>query len=376
MLDTMKIATLVVCAGLLAGFGAGARYYARAQAGTPAASPSQVSSGPSASQSGGVTRGPAGVAAKIGKEEISEQELEKAVGVRLMTLRTEEYEVRRAALEELIGERLMKAEAARRGVSLDDLIKTEIDAKLTPPSMTEVNAILEANRARLGSMSEDDARKSIATQLARRGREARKTALVNELTAKADVRILIEPPRLNEAFDPLAPARGPKEAPVTIVEFSDFQCPYCSRSYATMKQLMQRYPTQIKWVFRDFPLPIHQDAQPAAVAARCAAEQSKFWEMHDLLFQNQRDLSAAALTRYGAEVGLKKEAYEACRASGKASAGIQKDLEAGQEFGVTGTPAFFINGRFLNGARPIESFTDIIDEELAMGQPKAGAPEK
>jgi predicted DsbA family dithiol-disulfide isomerase len=371
MLDIMKIATLVVCAGLLAGFGAGARY-ARVQAGSPAPALSQ--SAPSQSQAG--TRGPSGVAAKIGKEDITEQELEKAVGARLMTLRTEEYEVRRAALEELIGERLMKAEAAKRGVSLADLIKTEIDAKVTPPAATEINAILEANRSRLGSMSEDEARKSIATQLARRGREARKTALVSELTAKSEVRILLDPPRLNEAFDPAAPARGAKDAPVTIVEFSDFQCPYCSRSYATMKQLMERYPTQVKWVFRDFPLPIHQDAQPAAVAARCAAEQNKFWEMHDLLFQNQRDLSAAALTRYGTDVGLKAEAYAACRAAGKAGEGIQKDLEAGQEFGVTGTPAFFINGRFLNGARPIESFTQIIDEELAMGQPKAGAAER
>jgi protein-disulfide isomerase len=369
MLDIMKIATLVVCAGLLAGFGAGARY-ARAQAGTPAPAQSQ------SLQSQAGPRGPSAVAAKIGKEEITEQELEKAVGPRLMTLRTEEYEVRRAALEDLIGERLLKAEAAKRGVPVEELVRTEIDAKVTPPTDAEVNAILEANRSRLGSMSEDEARKSIAAQLTRRGRDTRRTALVNELTAKSEVRILIDPPRLHEAFDPAAPARGPKDAAVTIVEFSDFQCPYCSRSYATMKQLMQRYPTQVKWVFRDFPLPIHKDAQPAAVAARCASEQNKFWEMHDLLFQNQRDLSEPALVRYGTEVGLNAAAYATCRAAGKAGEGIQKDLEAGQEFGVTGTPAFFINGRFLNGARPIESFTQVIDEELAAGQPKSGAPER
>jgi protein-disulfide isomerase len=352
----MKIATLVVCAGLLAASAAIACGQA-AQAEKPqAARPSAPR--PAASS------GPAGAAAKVGSEVISEQELEAVVGSRLLTVRTEEYELRRAALEELIGDKLLKAEAGRRGVSVEALVKMEIDDKAPGPSEAEVNRILEANRNRLGAMSEADAKKSIAAQLTQRAKGMRREALVKELSVKSPVQILIEPPRLDAAFDPKAPARGPKDAVVTIVEFSDFQCPYCSRSNQTMHQLMQQYPTQVKWVFRDYPLPIHNEAIPAAEAARCAAEQGKFWEMHDHLFQNQRDLTPPALARYGAELKLDTAKFNACTTSGKHKDAIQKDMAAGNEFGVSGTPAFFINGRFLNGARPIEAFTTIIDEEL------------
>jgi protein-disulfide isomerase len=381
----MKIATLVVCAGLLAGFGAGARYgqaqasqtgrttppAAGAAAGTSATSPadtaSKASSPPAAGPATGLaSAAPSGAAAKVGSDVISQEDLEKIVAVRLLTLRTEEYEIRRAALQDLVGEKLLRAEASRRGVSFEDLVKTEIEAKTPVPPEAQISSILEANRNRLGSMSEAEARKSIADQLSRRAKDTRRDALVKELSAKTPVQILLSPPRLSNTSDPGAPIRGPKDAIVTIVEFSDFQCPFCSRSNVTMKQVMERYPTQVRWVFRDFPLPIHNDAEKAAVAARCAAEQGKFWEMHDVLFQNQSDLSVGALARYGTQIGLDASRYTSCQSVAKHMDAIQADLKAGTEFGVTGTPAFFINGRFVNGARPIDSFSEIIDEELQL----------
>jgi protein-disulfide isomerase len=153
---------------------------------------------------------------------------------------------------------------------------------------------------------------------------------------------------------------------VTLVEFSDFHCPFCKRVQPTLEQLMVKYPKQVKLVFRDFPLDqLHPQARGAAEAARCAHEQGKFWEYHDLLFTNAPKASPDDLGKYAEQVGLDGKKFDVCLSDGSQQAAVQQDVEEGSRLGITGTPMFFINGRPLSGALPFEQFVQVIEEELA-----------
>jgi protein-disulfide isomerase len=153
---------------------------------------------------------------------------------------------------------------------------------------------------------------------------------------------------------------------VTIVEFSDFQCPYCKQVQGTLKDLLAKYNGRVKLAFRDFPMrAIHPRAQTAAEASRCAEEQGKFWEYHDALFADQSKLDATGLASTARSMGLDEKSFQSCLASGKFKAQIETDLQDGGKAGVAGTPGFFVNGIFLSGSQPQAEFEKIIDSELA-----------
>lgn len=168
-----------------------------------------------------------------------------------------------------------------------------------------------------------------------------------------------------------AASRGSENAKVTIVEFSDFQCPYCANySTTTYNQIKKEYGDKIRYIFRDFPLGFHPFAQKAAEAARCAGDQSKFWEMHDLLFAKNSEWSAeksvdGTFVIYAGQIGADKAKFKECLASGKFAQAVKDDVALGSTVGVSGTPSFFINGQMLVGAQSFESFKTIIDKELA-----------
>ena len=164
------------------------------------------------------------------------------------------------------------------------------------------------------------------------------------------------------------PVEGSKNAPVTIVEFSDFQCPYCGRfAIETLSQIKTNYidTGKVKVVYKDFPLSFHENAQKAAEAAQCAFDQDKFWEFHDKIFQNQQDLSVISLKRFASELELNTEKFNGCLDSGKMAARVQKDVQEGASVGISGTPAFLVNGIGVTGAQPFEVFKQIIDSELS-----------
>jgi protein-disulfide isomerase len=166
-----------------------------------------------------------------------------------------------------------------------------------------------------------------------------------------------------------APFKGPERAAVTIVKFEDFQCPYCKTVQPTYQELLKRYNGKVKLVHKDLPLDaLHPQARQAAEAARCAGEQGKFWEYHDALYANSPKAGVEELKSHAKEVGLNVSSFEQCFTSGKFKGLVQKDLSEGAQLGVTGTPTFFINGREISGAQPVEAFAAIIDEEL--GQAK------
>jgi protein-disulfide isomerase len=161
-----------------------------------------------------------------------------------------------------------------------------------------------------------------------------------------------------------SPSKGPRSAPIQIVEFSDYQCPYCGRVEPTIKQIEDKYGDKVHFTFRNFPLPFHQFAQTAAEAAEAANAQGKFWQMHDKMFSNQQALDRASLEKYAGEIGLDVGKFKSDLDSGKYKDAVNKDLEYAKTVNVTGTPAFFVNGHFINGAMPFESFASIIDDEL------------
>jgi protein-disulfide isomerase len=162
-----------------------------------------------------------------------------------------------------------------------------------------------------------------------------------------------------------SPAKGPKNAPITVVVFSDFQCPFCSRVEPTLTKLDSDYPGKIRFVWKNFPLSFHQNAKPAAMAALAAGEQGKFWEMHDKLFANQTALDRASLEKYAGELHLDLGKFKAALDSNKYEAQIAADMKEGSAADVSGTPASFINGRKIGGAYPYDTFKKIVDQELS-----------
>ena len=205
----------------------------------------------------------------------------------------------------------------------------------------------------------------IARAVRQQDLNARRQAFAEELRSKAKVRVALEPPRAQVAIPADAPALGPAKAPVTMVEFSDYQCPYCRRAQATVDEIVAKYKDKVRLVHRDFPLDGHPRAMPAARAARCAGEHGKFWDYHRGLLTVLGDFSEQDFKGRAAALGLDASRFEACLQSSRHDEEIRASIEDGARIGVTGTPAFFINGRMLFGARPVEQFQDIIDAELA-----------
>ena len=302
--------------------------------------------------------------AVVAGKPIYEEDLLPRIEGELRRLRSEEYDVKLRALEKFIGEMLLEAEAKKRNTTKESLLEQEVNSKVPVPTDPEVEAIYESQRARIGRPLAE-----IKEQLRRAIREARiedaRDTYLARLRAAAEVSVLLRPPKVEVAFDP-ARFRGAKDAPILIIEFSDFQCPFCRRSLETLQAVMNKYGGKVAHAYRDFPLDdLHPQARKAAEAARCAADQGKFWEFRQLLFDNFGKLDRATFNAHARAVGLAAGAFESCLDSGKYAEAVQKDSEEGQRLGVNGTPAFFINGILLSGAQPASEFEKIINAELA-----------
>jgi protein-disulfide isomerase len=311
------------------------------------------------------------IVASVGGVTIDASELEAAGGARLFTIYTQEYQLRKQLLDDIIAKRLLEKEAKSRGISVDELSRVEVEGKAAPVTEAEAKAYYDQNKGRFGQTVEADALKRIETGLRGQRINARRAEFVASLRKAAGVKVMLEPPRAK--IDPVGgPTKGPESAPITIIEYADYQCPYCTRANASLKQVEEKYAGKVRIVFRDFPLTqIHPNAAKAAEAGACANDQGKFWPMHDKLFANQTKLGVPDLKQHATDLGLDAEAFGACLDSGKHAADIEKSLEEGQRLGLSGTPSFFINGRLLVGAQPYEGFAQVIDEELERTTPAA-----
>jgi protein-disulfide isomerase len=323
-------------------------------------------------------RAPGEALAVVGGEPITRGEVEAAAGGRLLEVRNQEYNVLRDALEEKIARTLLAKEAARRGTTVEALLKSEVDEKVPPVSPEEQKKFYDENKARFGNTPEADALKNIETGLRQQRVRDRRQEVVNGLRTAAAVKVNLDPPRFPVTDGGDDPSKGPAKAPVTLVLFSDFECPFCSRIVPTLKRIEERYGERVRVVFRDLPLPqIHKHAAKAAEAGACAHEQGKFWEMHDHMFGHQKALSVDDLKKAAAEIGLKTDVFGQCLDSGRFAAEWKADAAEANSFGITGTPASFVNGRFVSGAQSFEYFVRVIDEELeraGLPIPKAPSP--
>jgi protein-disulfide isomerase len=295
---------------------------------------------------------------------IYESELLQQTSGQLQQLRNQEYEIKRTALDNLVTQHLVAAEAEAQNISIADLLNREVDSKVRETTEEEIKAFYEGQKDRINRPLEEVKDQIAGLLKQNRGQQARQDYFAL-LRKKLPVTILLEPARQNIQPDPTR-MRGPAAAPITIVEFSDFQCPFCLKAYPTVRAVLAKYGDKIKFSYRDFPLRnIHGQAQEAAEAARCAQDQDKFWQFHDYLFENPGDLSRARLMETAEKLSLDSAALELCLESGKHRNEIEKDYQEALQAGINGTPAFYINGIFLNGSQPASAFEQIIDSELA-----------
>jgi protein-disulfide isomerase len=318
-----------------------------------------------ASSTGGTA--PDRVVATYNGGKITSGELETQARPQIAELENKMYQAKRQMLEQMAMERIVKAEAAKAGLSEQDYIKKRIDeAPVQQP--TEAQERQFYDRLKSGGQIPPDAtfeslKERIGQALVNQQRQTQMQKVIQDLQKQANLKIDLPQPRIQVAAE--GPARGPKDAPVTIVEFSDFECPYCGAAHDTVEQVMSSYAGKVRLVYRQFPLSFHPHAAKAAEASLCAADQGKFWEYHDVLFKNQKKLEPTDLKAHATEVGMDGQKFGQCLDSGDKKKAVDADQQAGLQAGVGGTPAFFINGIFLNGAQPIDEFKKIIDGELA-----------
>jgi protein-disulfide isomerase len=255
--------------------------------------------------------------------------------------------------------------AKAQGIDRSALVEKEITSKVPAVKEAEIAAWYQANQARVQGAALDQVRQPIRAFLTQERMQTIREQYVDELKSKTTVRVMLDPPRQKVAVEKASPVRGPADAPIEIVEFSDFQCPFCQRVVPALTQVLSTYGDRIRFVYRNYPLANHPNARPAAEAAQCAAEQGQFWAYHDRLFGDQSKLSDGDLKQSAADLGMDASKFNACFDSHKYKGRVEEDIKAGNEAGVNGTPAFFINGRLLSGAQPFDEFKRVIDEELA-----------
>jgi protein-disulfide isomerase len=316
----------------------------------------------------GTARAAEDVAATVGTTAITRTELEKHVKPKLIEIDNERFEALKEGLDELVADELFKQEAAARKVSAEQLEAQEVTAKAGDPTDQEIQQVYEANKAQLQGQTLDAVKPRIVEFLKEQKAGARKAAFIEELKGKYKTTVNLKAPVI-EVGTGGRPEKGPKDAPVTLIVFSDYECPFCRRAEPTVEQVLKTYEGKIRYIFRDYPLPFHQKARPAAVAANCAIPQGKFFEMNQKLFV--LDPSPENFKKAAADVGLDTKKFDECVAKNDQKS-IEADIADGGAVGVNGTPAFFINGHMLSGAQPFEAFKSIIDEEIAAaGQKKS-----
>ena len=304
--------------------------------------------------------------AKYNETTITLKEVDAKIAPQLKQFEKQKLELRQQAAEQMALEALAKAEAAKVGKTDEQWVKEQLDAQMPAPAEADILKVFEETKARMppGSTVESMREQIIGFLNKDKNREVL-SKMFDGLKEKAHYQLILEEPRV--VVEAKGPARGPEGAKITIVEFSDFECPFCSKAEESVSQVMEKYAGKVRLVFRHYPLTFHPHAPKAAEAAACANDQGKFWEMHKQLFANQKGLSIEELKAHAVAVGLDKAKFDECLDTGKNKALVEADTKAGSDVGVNGTPAFFINGKLISGAQPVSEFEKIIDAELKKG---------
>jgi protein-disulfide isomerase len=310
----------------------------------------------------------AGVLAKIGDEFITEEQLIGEDKMDFFELKKREYDLKMDRVKRMMAEKLLGAEAKKAGLSADEYIDKKVIKGEIKISDAEMKKFI-AEKKIPDSQINDQIKERIKAYMQNEKRQNLIQAAISRLTKSKPVEVYFEKPKMDVKVE-LAdhtPTVGKKGAKVTIVEFSDFQCPFCARGAEIVHEIAKKYGNKVVIGFRHFPLPMHKEARPASEASMCVSEQGsdKFWKFHDKVFKNQQSLDDASLEKFAKESGANVDKFKECVSSKKYAKVVQDDLTYGEKVGVRSTPTFFVNGQIVNGAVPLEQFSEMIDEELS-----------
>ena len=310
-----------------------------------------------------LAQSPDTVLASVNSIEITQKQVDDSVASQIYPLQQRLYAIRKAALENLVTTRILESEAAARQVSIEEL-RRQLTLGEIKVTRQQVEDAYTQNASFFAAMSPDEARERLRLDLENQARMKHYRAGLTDLRRKWKVKLSLGPPLFVLALDDgSSPAKGSSKAAVTIVEFSDFECPFCRGVQNTLRQITESYPADVRVVFKHLPLEGHQNSLPAARAAYCAAEQERFWQFHDALFAAQ-NLSPTSFVKIATELGLGVPKFQACLKSEQSRAAIVKDLETARLYRIESTPSFLINGKLFQGALSFADFQKIIEQEL------------
>lgn len=308
-----------------------------------------------------------GIAAQVGDIKITEAELYKGIESDLYEAELKTFDIKFNKLNQLLIKKLIDADTNSKGLTQDQYFEKYIASSIKIGDKEINDFILERKIPK--EQVNDDVKKKIIQFLTMQQKEKAVQTWLGSKTKSSGIEIFLQKPS-RPTFDVTvgdAPTFGGKSAKVTIVEFSDFQCPYCAQGSKVLKGLKEKYGDKILVAFKQFPLPFHTQAKKAAVASMCIHEQGvgMFWKMHDEMFAHQDKLNIKDLKELAKNLGANPEQFDKCLDEDKYMNFIEKNIEEGKAIGVKSTPTFFVNGQLVAGALPVEMFSEIIDEELA-----------
>jgi protein-disulfide isomerase len=309
----------------------------------------------------GAQKNTATVVAEVGGQKLTRADLEQRQAAKLLQSRYQYYLSEHEAVNQLIEDQLLEMQARREHLTVEQLLQREVTTKVKEPTEDQLQVFYEG-------LQSNEPYAAVREKIVGTLRQVRLTkaraAYLESLRSQASVRIALAPPEAEVALDN-APRRGPEDAPVLIVEFADYECPYCQRIHPELKKLEEEFAGKVAVAFKDFPLPMHAHAEKAAEASRCAAEQGNFWDFHDLLFDNAPKFEPAQLKEHARALKLDAARFDHCLDAGEQAAAVRKDFAEGQRLGLTGTPSFFINGHYLSGAVKYDTLREVVEQQLA-----------
>lgn len=312
---------------------------------------------------------PSSAVAEIDGRTLTSIDLEQKKSGSLLQARYQYYTSQRKALDQLVDEELLALAAERQHLTVEELLEKKVYKDIKDPTEDQLQVYYEG-------MESNDPYPAVRDRVLEHIRELRRdkarAAYTKELRSQANLRILLSPPvasvNLEDAF-----VKGSKNAPVQLVEFADYECPYCQQVNPLIQKLQEEYGDKLSFAYKDFPLPMHHRSQKAAEATRCAGEQGKYWEYHDVLYYS-RMLDVSDLKKHAQVLKLDEDRFAKCLDEGKEAEAVKKDLEEGKKMGLPGTPSFFVNGHYFHGSVDYATLKEMVDQQLpARPSPQAVA---
>lgn len=300
------------------------------------------------------------IVAEVGGVKLTAGDLQREESSKLLQARYTYYQAQSKALEDLIDKTLLEQKAKSENLTVDQLMDRDVKSQVKDPTEDQMQVFYEG-------LDTDQPYASVRDKILDKIRQVRtdriRTAYIAKLREQSNVIIALAPPTANVQLENSA-TLGSKTAPVMLVEFADYECPYCQRVAPDVKKIEADYGGKLAITYKDFPLPMHPHAEKAAEAVRCAGKQGKFWEMHDEVFRSH-ELDIDQLKAQARALNLDSATFDKCLDSGETAAAVQQDRQEGVKLGLTGTPSFFINGHFISGSLDYATLHRLIDQQLS-----------